>query len=55
MQTGFPAHGGRSRHPAPWPSTARTDEVGDGGQLPEVLQELMQGVAVLGGDPVLVL
>ena len=33
---------------------ARTDEVRDGGQLPKVLQELVQGVAVIRGDPVLV-
>lgn len=34
---------------------ARTHEVGDGGQLPEVLQELVQGVLGIRGDPILVL
>lgn len=37
------------------PPGPRTDEVTDGGQLPQVLQELVQGVAVTGGKPVLVL
>lgn len=40
---------------APSPRTARTDEVRDGGQVPQVLQELVQGVAVIGGNRVLVL
>lgn len=40
--------------PAPVSRRARTDEVRDSGQLPKVLQELMQGVSVIRGDPVLV-
>lgn len=34
---------------------ARTDEVRDSGQLPKVLQELVEGVTVIRSDPVLVL
>ena len=40
--------------PAPVSRMARTDEVRDSGQLPKVLQELVQGVSVIRGDPVLV-
>ena len=40
--------------PAPVSRRARTDEVRDSGQLPKVLQELVQGVLVIRGDPVLV-
>lgn len=39
----------------PLPSMVHTNEVRDSGQLPKVLQELMQGITVIGGNPVLVL